>query len=46
MPIKEAEWQMTHTIAWAAAHHTRWFWGGVYGPLGEQQIGDGQNHHH
>ena len=31
MPIKEAERQMTHAIAFAAANHTAWFWGGVYG---------------
>jgi hypothetical protein len=31
MPEAQAKHETTHTIAWAAANHTAWFWGGVYG---------------
>ena len=31
MPDKEAEHEVMHAIAYAAANHTEWFWGGVYG---------------
>ena len=35
MPEAEAKMQTTHAIAYAAANHTAWFWGGVYGASGE-----------
>src|SRR5262249_37471167 len=31
MPEEQAEHETTHAIAYAAANHTKWFWGGVYG---------------
>jgi hypothetical protein len=31
MPENEAERQMTLAVAYAAANHTAWFWGGIYG---------------
>src|SRR5262249_16804598 len=31
MPDKEAEREVMHAIAYAAANHTKWFWDGVYG---------------
>jgi hypothetical protein len=31
MPEAQAKEETTHAIAYAAANHTKWFWGGVYG---------------
>jgi hypothetical protein len=31
MPEVEAKQEVMHAIAYAAANHTAWFWGGVYG---------------
>ena len=31
VPEAQAEAETTHAIAYAAANHTAWFWGGVYG---------------
>ena len=31
MPEQQAKLETTHAIAYAAANHTKWFWGGVYG---------------
>ena len=31
MPEQQAKLETTHAIAYAAANHTEWFWGGVYG---------------
>jgi hypothetical protein len=31
MPEAQAKLETTHAIAYAAANHTKWFWGGVYG---------------
>jgi hypothetical protein len=31
MPEEQAKMETTHAIAYAAANHTKWFWGGVYG---------------
>jgi hypothetical protein len=45
MPEAEAKQRTTHAIAFAAANHTKWFWGGVYGSSGEQPIGHGQSDH-
>jgi hypothetical protein len=34
MPEAHAKHETTHAIAFAAANHTAWFWGGVYGDEG------------
>ena len=31
MPEEQAKQETTHAIAFPAANHTKWFWGGVYG---------------
>jgi hypothetical protein len=31
MPAEQAKQETTQAIAYAAANHTAWFWGGVYG---------------
>ena len=31
MPEEQAKQETTRAIAYAAANHTKWFWGGVYG---------------
>jgi len=31
MPEAQAKLETTQAIAYAAANHTKWFWGGVYG---------------
>jgi hypothetical protein len=31
MPEAQAKLETTHAIAYAAANHTKWFWGGMYG---------------
>jgi hypothetical protein len=31
MPEEQAKAETTHAIAFAAASHTKWFWGGVNG---------------
>jgi len=31
MPEEQAKMETTHAIAFAAANHAAWFWGGVYG---------------
>jgi hypothetical protein len=31
MPEEQVKMETTHAIAYAAANHTKWFWGGVYG---------------
>jgi hypothetical protein len=31
MPEQQAKQETTQAIAYAAANHTKWFWGGVYG---------------
>jgi hypothetical protein len=31
MPEAQAKMETTQAIAFAAANHTSWFWGGVYG---------------
>ena len=31
MPEEQAKLETTQAIVFAAANHTKWFWGGVYG---------------
>ena len=31
VPEEQAKLETTQAIAYAAANHTKWFWGGVYG---------------
>ena len=31
MPEEDAKREVMHAIAYAAANHTKWFWGGIYG---------------
>ena len=31
VPEEQAKLETTQAIAFAAANHTKWFWGGVYG---------------
>ena len=31
MPEEEAKDEVMHAIAYTAANHTAWFWGGIYG---------------
>jgi hypothetical protein len=31
MPEEQAKLETSQAIAYAAANHTAWFWGGVYG---------------
>ena len=31
VPEEQAKGETTYAIAYAAANHTKWFWGGVYG---------------
>jgi hypothetical protein len=31
MPEEAAKHEVMHAIAYAAANHTKWFWGGIYG---------------
>jgi hypothetical protein len=31
MPEEDAKQEVMHAIAYAAANHTKWFWGGIYG---------------
>ena len=45
MPEAEAKMQTTLAIAYAAANHTAWFWGGVYDRSVEQPVGHSQRHH-
>ena len=38
MPEQQAKLETTHAIAYAAANHTKWFWGGVYGKHSEPPV--------
>ena len=38
MPEQQAKMETTHAIAYAAANHTKWFWGGVYGKHSEPPV--------